>query len=161
MVNCSVIFFLAFFYSICLKFSGGSIHCIYAAHCQNSSELNQHSCLPHILPSMWRTWLLPCFYSFLMLPSEVDKKKPLASGTRQVFVYFTKSPYHNLNETLQNSFRKHTISQKLIVNKNLSINPKKTQHSTHKAMHVPQCIYISNILLLKIHLKIKNFIFFC
>lgn len=102
---------------------------------------------------------LPCFYSLLVLPSEIAIRKPLASGTWQVFVYFTLSPCHNPNKILQNSFRKQTDFPKVTANKNLSINPKKTQHSTHTALHVPEYIYKSNFLLLKIHLKTKNFVF--
>lgn len=150
-------FFLPFFI-LCLTFSGGNIHCIYAAHCQNSTvSWMQHSCPSHILPSMGRTWLP----SLLLFPLGASKwgRHEKALGFWHL-TSFTRSPYHNPNKVLQNSFRKQTNFPKTHCKQKHLNKPEKdsTSYSQGNAF-TSVYIYKSNFLLLKIHLKTKNFVF--
>lgn len=112
------------------------------AHCHdNRTSWMGHSCLSHIFPSMWRAWLL----SLLPFPLRSSKlgrcEKPhwlLAPG-KFLFVCFTRSPYHNPNKMLQNSFIKtNQFPKDSLQTKKPSQNPERPNTPPTR-----QCMYLS------------------
>lgn len=155
MVNCLVFLAISI---LCFKFSTDSIHFI--------SFLSQ----PTVMPVEQAERMLPIPHTLfcVKLPSPLPfplgafkpgrSEKPrwcLAPGTF-LLVCFTKNPYHNPNETFQNSFnRTNRFPKHPKQTKNCSITLRKNQHPTHKATHLSDYSHTRNILLFKMHLKAK------